>query len=211
MVYRELPKRHNGDEHRNCDAIDQLHVGERVDTQVAAGPPASGPPVPIGDPNATAVVPAAWRLVSPDMPDPSTPGDDYRMKMLEPLTWDQQNDAHAGNMVYLNPPELQISGNAEVLSVGACPPIQSGPGRVILGTFEHASNDLVGVKFVGDSTPLQRNCRIVRHILRFAGPAPTSNRHPGFISRAPERAKYYDLLLQNMPRVFDDSTPTGAV
>jgi hypothetical protein len=37
MVYRELPKRYNGDEHRNCDAIDQLHVGELVDTQVAAG------------------------------------------------------------------------------------------------------------------------------------------------------------------------------
>jgi hypothetical protein len=32
-----------------------------------------------------------------------------------------------------------------------------------------------------------------------------------FLERQNARAKYYDLLLQNMPKVFDDSAPTGAI
>jgi hypothetical protein len=136
-------------------AINDLHVGQRVLTQVD-NPFAKGEPLNAdGDPNATAIDPATWREVTLDMPDPKAPGNDYRMQLLEPLSWIAQNAAKAGSWVDLNLPELQIDGQAHVDSIDACPTIQTGAGRVLLGTFEHVSHDVVDVKFTGDATALR--------------------------------------------------------
>ncbi len=89
------------------------------------------------------------------MGDPQRVGDSYQMQLLEPMSWIGLNNAQAGNLVNLSLPELGISGPAQVTSVGACPPIEAGAGRVILGTFEHVSNDVVDVNLVGESAPLQ--------------------------------------------------------
>ncbi len=133
--------------------IDQLQDGERVVTSVGETPGQNGPSASTF--SSTAVDPATWRQVTLTMSDPNNAGDTYQMQLLEPLTWIEQNDAAAGSWVELDLPELQISGEAQVQTIDPCPAIESGPGQVILGTFEHVSNDVVDVDLVGQSSPLQ--------------------------------------------------------
>jgi hypothetical protein len=102
------------------DQIQTLHIGERIATNVFYSGKGAPPPV-IGDPNSTQVDPATWREVTLDMPDPKDPGNDYRMQLLEPLSWIAQNGAKPGSWVSLNLPELQINGNAHVDAIEACP------------------------------------------------------------------------------------------
>lgn len=135
--------------------IQQLHDGGRVLTGVNDAGIAGAPPNPIGDPNATSVDQATWREVSFEMPDPKTPGDSYTMQLLEPQSWISQNAATIGGWVHLNLPELQLNGLAHIDAIAPCPPIESGPGRVILGTFQHVSNNLVDVHLQGEEQPLQ--------------------------------------------------------
>jgi Pretoxin HINT domain len=89
------------------------------------------------------------------MPDPQNAGDSYQMQLLEPMSWIGLNNAQAGTFINLSLPELGISGPAQVISIGACPPIEAGAGRVVLGTFEHVSDDVVDVNLAGESQPLQ--------------------------------------------------------
>ena len=89
------------------------------------------------------------------MADPTNPDDSYQMQLLEPLSWVGLNNAQAGGFVNLSLPELGISGPAQVLSIDACPSIETGNGRVVLGTFQHVSNDMVDVILAGESQPLQ--------------------------------------------------------
>src|SRR5665213_1916447 len=135
--------------------IEQLHVGDRVLTQVADPSAPGAPRNATGDPNATAVDPATWRDVTLDMPDPKNPGNDYQMQLLEPLSWISSENAQAGGWINLSLPELQIGGEAQVVSIGACPTITAGTGRVVLGTFQHVGNDIVDVHLAGQSQPLE--------------------------------------------------------
>ena len=89
------------------------------------------------------------------MPDPKNPGDSYTMQLLEPLSWISDEDAQAGKWIELSLPELQISGLAQVQSISACPTIESGTGRVVLGTFQHVSNNIVDVNLAGETQPLE--------------------------------------------------------
>ncbi|HZL38097.1 MAG TPA: Ig-like domain-containing protein, partial [Tepidisphaeraceae bacterium] len=135
--------------------IEQLKVGDRVLTQVADPSAPGAPQNATGDPNATAVDPATWRDVTLDMPDPKNPGNDYQMQLLEPLSWIGSENARAGGWINLSLPELQIGGEAQVVSIGVCPTVAAGTGRVVLGTFQHVSNDIVGVHLAGETRPLQ--------------------------------------------------------
>jgi len=135
--------------------IEQLHVGDRVLTQVNNPNAPGAPQNATGDPNTTAVDPATWRHVTLDMPDPQNPGNDYQMQLLEPLSWISSENALAGAWVDLSLPELGISGNARVETISPCPTIQGGNGRVVLGMFEHVSHDLVDVNLQGEAQPLQ--------------------------------------------------------
>jgi hypothetical protein len=134
--------------------IEQLQVGQRVLTAAAASVPGAPPPV-FGEPDLTAVDPATWRLVSLRMPDPKQPGNAYEMQLLEPLSWIEREQAQTGGWVYLSLPELEIHGSAQVLSITDSPPIESGYGRVILGTFTYVSHDVLEVKLAGLDDPLE--------------------------------------------------------
>jgi hypothetical protein len=134
--------------------IEQIHIGQRVATEVFATG-AGAPPAAIGDANATQVDPLTWREVDVDMPDPGDPGNDYRMQLLESLDWIAAQRAASGAEIYLDIPELGIHGDAHVDAVRDCPAIDPGNGRVVLGTFQHVSHDVVEVKLVGSSSPLQ--------------------------------------------------------
>ena len=136
-------------------AIQNLRPGDRVDTYVQGSGGASSPPPVLGEPDGTQVDPATWRLVTLDMADPKEPGNDYEMQLLEPVSWVRQNHAAAGGTVDLDLLELQIGGDARVVSVGDCPAIEGGSGRVVLGTFTHVSRDLVDVSLSGEDNPLR--------------------------------------------------------
>ena len=135
------------------EAIDQIQDGDRVLTSVAETPDQGGPVA--SDTSPTAVDPATWRQVDLTMPDPANANDSYTMQLLEPLSWITANSAAVGNWISLDLPELQISGEAQVDSINPCPTIESGPGQVVLGTFQHVSNDVVDVNLAGESQPLQ--------------------------------------------------------
>ena len=137
-----------------AEAIDQIHVGQRVLTQVAEGP-SEGGPFAASDPNSTTVDPATWKELTFTMPDPANVNDSYTIQLLEPISWITSEKATIGGDVDLDLPELQIKGPAEVESIDACPTIEDGPGRVVLGTFEHVTNDLMDVRLRGESAPLQ--------------------------------------------------------
>ncbi len=111
--------------------IDALTDGERVVTSVSETAADGGPAASVfGD---TAVDPATWREVTLTMADPATPGDDYDKRRLEPLSWIAANGAAAGTTVDLDLPELEVSGPAQVVSIGACPAIGAGErGRSLI-------------------------------------------------------------------------------
>jgi len=132
--------------------ISQIQLGERVETGVSETPSLGGPAAPIT--SLTAVDPATWREVTLAMPNPSIAGDSYDIQLLEPLSWIADNDAAAGNQVNLDLPEMGISGEAEVTSIIVCPTIESGNGQIVLGTFEHISDNVVDLNLVGENTPL---------------------------------------------------------
>lgn len=76
------------------------------------------------------------------MPSDDRPGEHYEMELLRPQGWVEQNTSDTG-WVYLSLPELGVSGQAEVLNISACPPIEAGAGRVVLSTFTYVSNEII--------------------------------------------------------------------
>ena len=58
---------------------------------------------------------------------------------MRPLRWLEQQDAAQAGWVYISVPECGISGRAAVLAIEPCPPIAPGNGRVVTGTYRHAS------------------------------------------------------------------------
>jgi len=56
--------------------------------------------------------------------------------------------------IHLALPELGAVGPAEVLATEPCPPVASGPGRTVTGTFAHAAADVLDLEIDGLDTPL---------------------------------------------------------
>jgi hypothetical protein len=54
-----------------------------------------------------------------------------------------------GGWIDLSLPEMKVRGSAEFVSIAACPPVESGAGHVIIGTFTHVGHDLVVVHVTG--------------------------------------------------------------
>ena len=49
---------------------------------------------------------------------------------------------------------MGVVGDADVLAVEPCPEIESGPGRVVTGTFRHAGGQAYDLKLEGEPAPL---------------------------------------------------------
>jgi Holliday junction resolvase-like predicted endonuclease len=56
--------------------------------------------------------------------------------------------------IHLALPELGAVGPAEVLAIEPCPPLASGPGRTVTGTFAHSAADVLDLEIEGLDTPL---------------------------------------------------------
>jgi hypothetical protein len=61
---------------------------------------------------------------------------------------------HDSCWIHLALPELGAVGPAEVLAIEPCPPLASGPGRTVTGTFAHAAADVLDLEIEGLDTPL---------------------------------------------------------
>jgi hypothetical protein len=59
-----------------------------------------------------------------------------------------------GDFIQLSVLELEVSGRAWVLSINECPPIEPGPGRVVVGTFSSQSVDVRRLRLAGLNGPL---------------------------------------------------------
>jgi hypothetical protein len=61
----------------------------------------------------------------------------------------EEQQAKVGGTVEIAVPECGIEGHAQVLAIGDCPPIMSGKGHVVTGTFRHGAVKTVDLKVQG--------------------------------------------------------------
>lgn len=97
--------------------------------------------------------PATWKSVRMQLRKPN--GDYLKAGFL--LSPQKMDEFGVGRLptVKLDLPEMGISGDAEVLSIGPCPEIEPGEGSVVTGIFEQMSDgNLFNVFFEGDAEPL---------------------------------------------------------
>lgn len=86
---------------------------------------------------------------------PQLPASQLDIVLLRPLDWIEAARATPGSTIELDLPKLGAAGPAQVLAVEPSPPIQSGPGHVITGTFAHrSSNQLLNITVEGQVKPI---------------------------------------------------------
>jgi hypothetical protein len=111
--------------------IEEVGLGDRVRTAEAGAPQDSG----------TAVMdPASWRAYSLRMT--RADGTVTRVDLLRPAGWEQvmTQGPDGRRTIHLELPEMGVSGEAEVLAVSPCPPLEPGVGRVVTGSFRNERN-----------------------------------------------------------------------
>jgi hypothetical protein len=90
-----------------------------------------------------AVVQKDWRLLSLQMV--KNDGSVASIELLRPTWWIETREAKPGHNIYLDLAELGAEGDALVLSIKSCSPIQHGPGNIVTGTFRHQSSNLINL------------------------------------------------------------------
>jgi len=116
---------------RGARPIEEVGLGDRVLTAEAGGAQDSG----------TAVMdPASWRAYSLRLT--RADGTVTRVDLLRPAGWEQvmTQGPDGRRTIHLELPEMGVSGEAEVLAVSPCPPLEPGVGRVVTGTFRKERN-----------------------------------------------------------------------
>ena len=121
--------------------IESIRVGQRVATD--GGLSNSG--AVAADPDATAVDPRSWRLVTIQAEQAWADGtlDRWEVETLQPAEWLALHQADAGGWIDLSAVlDLAEMGapaglRGQILSVGPTPAIEAGPGRVVLTTVSH--------------------------------------------------------------------------
>jgi hypothetical protein len=74
--------------------------------------------------------------------------------LLRPADWIEAVGAKSGSELELDLPEMGAVGRAEVLEIGPCPPIRSGQGNVVTGTFAHESTDVIDLRIASQPAPI---------------------------------------------------------
>ena len=149
---------------RRISAIEKIEVGQRVLTgawQFAADGQMDSATVDsrVSDIDVaesdTSIVPDGWRLVTIDMPRPDDSGDAVQVRMLRPVEWLVTAGCSPGQTFWFELPEMGLSGPAVVRSVGPCPPIEPGPGRVVLSTTVSCSETVLRLTLAGQDEPIE--------------------------------------------------------
>ncbi|MDR2437815.1 MAG: HINT domain-containing protein, partial [Planctomycetaceae bacterium] len=74
--------------------------------------------------------------------------------LLRPLNWISESQADIGTTIFLDLPELGAQGFVKVRNIEHCPPIKSGKGNVITGTFHHEAANTIDLYVEGLSKPI---------------------------------------------------------
>jgi hypothetical protein len=122
----------------------RVRLGERV---LGENPELAGSACKEQEPD-----PATWRHVALRMPE----GEGWlAVELLRPVEWIEENHVQPGGVVSLHLPELGAEGEAEVLSLGPCPPIKSGAGHVVTGRFlHHSASNMLDLRVEGEREPI---------------------------------------------------------
>ncbi|WP_161604459.1 polymorphic toxin-type HINT domain-containing protein [Roseiconus nitratireducens] len=123
--------------------IEQLRCGDRIPAELPASE--VSPPTLQPDPD-------AWRLIKLELIKEN--GQAVEVTLLRPLQWLRRAGAVTNGSFPVQLEELGIRGQAAVLDIGPCPHIQSGPGRLVTGTFRHVCADLVRLRVAGSNEPI---------------------------------------------------------
>ena len=81
-------------------------------------------------------------------------GGECLIDLLRSGQWLADHGAQLGGGIFLNMPEMSVEGQAEVLAIEPCPPLEPGEGRLITGAFRHASGEVYDLKLAGESKPI---------------------------------------------------------
>lgn len=102
---------------------------------------------------------ATWRKLTLRMPKDN--GKWLTVELLRSLDWIAAEDAAVGETIFLDLAEMGAFGDAEVVSIEPCPPIQSGKGSVITGRFMHEidQGEVIELRFAGqvEATRVTKN------------------------------------------------------
>ncbi|MDR2706245.1 MAG: HINT domain-containing protein [Planctomycetaceae bacterium] len=96
--------------------------------------------------------PTTWRKLTLEMI--KSDGKRLDITLLRPLNWISESQADIGTTIFLDLPELGAQGFAKVLNIESCPPIKSGKGNVITGTFHHEAANTIDLHVEGLSKPI---------------------------------------------------------
>jgi hypothetical protein len=125
--------------------IEQIRVGDRV----LGENPLEPPDHQFGD----EVTPATWRKM--DLRCRKKDGSDAEVTLIRPVAWLEERGAKVGGVLRIAVPECGIDGDAEVLSLGPCPPIKPGKGNVVIGTFKHLCARILSLQLDNLDSPIK--------------------------------------------------------
>jgi len=123
--------------------IDQIQPGHRV--------LAENPDVEDGQPD-TLIIPGKWSLISLQL----TNEDESQVfvELLRPTKYLTSIHAATGESIWIDLPEMGVSGAATIVDVSPCPELEPGEGRLVTGTFRHTSGDIIDLQIEGQQTPV---------------------------------------------------------
>ncbi len=95
-------------------------------------------------------------MVELALPHATLAGEWVHVSMLRPRAWLEAWGAlQPGDQVRFETDELEHAGWATVLSLRGPPPVEEGPGRLVLTTYTYVSDDVRELRFVGETETLR--------------------------------------------------------
>ena len=94
-----------------------------------------------------------WRKLTLRLPKDN--GKWLTVELLRPLDWIEDEEAAVGETIFLDLEEMGAIGDAEVISIELCPPIQPGHANIITGKFIHEveQGEVVELRFANQPEP----------------------------------------------------------
>jgi hypothetical protein len=123
--------------------IDEIQPGHRV--------LAEDPDVEDGQPD-TQIIPEKWSLISLQLSKEDE--SEVFVELLRPTKYLTSIHATVGESIWIDLPEMGVSGAATVLNVSSCPEIETGEGRIVTGTFRHTSGDIIDLQIEGQQSAI---------------------------------------------------------
>ncbi len=123
--------------------IESLRVGDRVLTSGSSQQDSS-----------TDVNPSTWHTIKVHMPNPVRANDQIEIELLRSPEWMKQEHCEQGAQVWIEMPEMGVSGFAHVDEIRPSTVIHGGSGRVVTATITHLHGFVLRLKFEGTQETL---------------------------------------------------------